>query len=167
MEDNESKRTNLNPQYWGPSTWRTIHAFTAGFPENPTKDDIKAIVNFFDSLKYLIPCKKCRVHYQKNFDEMPPLPVHSRISLMKWGFELHNIVNKQLGKKEYPYSRFLSEFDIHIDENKNSIENYKNDFSKKKSKINKKSIKICLIILVIILIISVYFFCYLKNDRKK
>ena len=46
---------------------------------------------------------------------MPPLPVYSKPDLMRWSYDLHNEVDKMLGKKEYPYNKFLSEYNIPIE----------------------------------------------------
>ena len=65
METNKRKRVNLSPDFWGPSMWKSIHSIVAGYPEKPTIEEVNALTNFFNSLKYLIPCAKCRVHYEE------------------------------------------------------------------------------------------------------
>jgi hypothetical protein len=144
-------RTNLNPHFWGPSVWRTIHAFAVGFPDEPTKDEVDAIVKFFDSLNYLIPCESCREHYKQNYKMLPPMPVYSKKDLVKWTFDLHNVVNRMLKKKEYSYEDFESEYEL---QKNHKNENFKN---------SKKIFKTFAIILASIIILVFLF----KNSSKK
>ena len=136
-------RTNLNPHFWGPSTWKVIHAFAIGFPENPTIEEVNAMGNFLDGLKHLIPCAKCRRHYSDNMKEIGPPPVYSKKDLVKWTFDLHNMVNKMLNKKQYPFEKFEIDFGL------------KNDNSQKKSERNKL-FKVGIILFSLIVIIVLY-----------
>ena len=131
---------------WGPSAWLFLHSITFQYPENPTEQDKNNYKLFFDSLKNVLPCPKCREHYMKNI-QISPINLESRGSLIQWLIELHNSVNRGNSKKEYSYDEvkdlYLSKYNYSI-ENNDSVES---------------NMKFILIIILIILII----FYFLKK----
>ena len=46
---------------WGPGGWAFMHTITFNYPLNPTDDDKQHYKNFFQSLKYILPCNYCRI----------------------------------------------------------------------------------------------------------
>ena len=89
----------LPPSVWGPFFWHTIHIVALGYPQEPTYAHKKAAKEFFESLSNLIPCPQCREHYQLHLQKMPITPhLDRRADLFRWTVELHNEVNKSLGK---------------------------------------------------------------------
>ena len=99
-DDTEGNR--LNPIYWGPHAWKFFESVAFGYPENPTEQDQSSAFKFFESLRQLLPCEKCKTHYIENFETLP-VDTTSRDSLSRWVVEFHNIVNKSLGKPEVSY----------------------------------------------------------------
>lgn len=85
---------------WGPDLWKVLHRYSLAYPRNqPPEETQKAARAFYNSHKYLLPCPYCRAHYAKYFDEhFTDETTKSRASLVKWVFDLHNEVNKRLGK---------------------------------------------------------------------
>ena len=86
---------------WGPSMWHTLHSISFNYPVNPTEDEKTNYLNFFLSLKNILPCKYCRLNYVKNIKSVP-LNINTmknRFTLSKWVYELHEEINKMLGKK--------------------------------------------------------------------
>jgi len=61
---------------------------------------------FFDSLRSVLPCPMCRQHYAKHLQKLP-IQVQSREDLMMWLFELHNLVNRELGHPQVSKQDFL------------------------------------------------------------
>lgn len=92
---------NINPEKWGKHFWKTIHYITYSAPDVPTKEYKMHLSNFFESLKILLPCENCRHHYSINLKENPLTDdiLSSKSKLIIWGVNLHNKVNKRLGKK--------------------------------------------------------------------
>ena len=89
----------LQPNVWGPLFWHTIHIFALGYPQNPSYAHKRSAKEFYESLSFLIPCPVCREHYQTHLQKMPLTPhLDRREDLFKWTVELHNEVNKILGK---------------------------------------------------------------------
>ena len=89
-----------DPRIWGEALWKTLHRFSLAYPRNrPSAEQQKAARDFYQSIKYLLPCPFCTLHYSKHFDEtFNEETVKSRAALVKWVFDLHNAVNKRLGK---------------------------------------------------------------------
>ena len=93
---------HLPPEAWGPFFWHTIHITALGYPSKPSFAEKKAAKEFFESLKFLIPCPICKEHYKEHFEKHPITPyLDTRQDLFRWTVILHNEVNKMLGKKEF------------------------------------------------------------------
>ena len=94
----------LSPEMFGPCMWATIHYICLGSASpgatiEPAKQ--QALRQFISLLPSVIPCHKCSEHLTQN---LQTLPVDSALGspedMFKWSVTLHNMVNKQLGKKE-------------------------------------------------------------------
>jgi FAD-linked sulfhydryl oxidase len=93
---------HIPPSVWGPFFWHTIHLVALGYPNAPTYSEKKAAKEFYESLQHLIPCPVCKLHYQAHIKELPLTPnIDSKKDLFKWTVDLHNRVNKDLGKPQY------------------------------------------------------------------
>lgn len=144
---------------WGPSLWHFLHTMSFNYPVNPTKDDKQHYMNFIHSLKFILPCKYCRMNLSRNLKEthFSLKDMKSRDTFSKYVFNLHNHINKMLGKKNTlsyqevreRYENFrsrctnkktktkkLKKFDMNNSNNSNN--------SNKLSKSNIKKIKKCL-----------------------
>lgn len=86
---------------WGPAAWHLIHTISFNYPINPTKEEKKNYRDFIISLKNVLPCKYCRINLKKNFEEMPLTMEHmkNRESFSRYVYNLHELINKMLGKK--------------------------------------------------------------------
>jgi hypothetical protein len=70
------------------------------YPAEPSYGQKRAAKDFFESLGHLIPCPKCREHYQQHLQRMPISPhLDRRDDLFRWTVNLHNEVNKSLDKQ--------------------------------------------------------------------
>lgn len=87
------------PNVWGPFFWHTIHIVALGYSSEPSYIDKKSAKEFYESLQFLIPCPLCKEHYKEHLREFPVTPfLDSKKDLLKWTIELHNRVNKTIGK---------------------------------------------------------------------
>ena len=86
---------------FGPATWHLLHCMSFNYPENPTLCEKENYKNFVLSLKNILPCGKCRTNLEKNFEKLPLTmeQMNSRDTFSRYIYELHEIVNKMLGKK--------------------------------------------------------------------
>lgn len=86
---------------WGPPMWHFLHTMSFNYPVNPTAEDKKNYSDFIYNLRYVLPCKYCRMNLTSNLKANPLLDCHlkSREAFSKFVYRLHEIVNKRLGKK--------------------------------------------------------------------
>jgi len=86
---------------WGPSLWHSLHTMSFNYPVKPTLEEKKNYYKFFLSLKHVLPCKYCRLNYRKNLKAVPLTmkTMKSRDTLSKWLYDLHEEINRMLGKK--------------------------------------------------------------------
>jgi len=101
-------RMHIPPETWGPFFWHTFHITALGYPSDPSYAHKKAAKEFFESLKFLIPCPICRDHYEQHLAKYPITPhLDRRSDLFKWTVLLHNEVNKMLEKRIYTENEVL------------------------------------------------------------
>ena len=86
---------------WGPSQWHVLHTMSFNYPVAPTSKDKRNYRNYILSLQNVLPCGKCRDNLRKNFKKLPLMIKHmkSRHTFSKYLYDLHELVNKMLGKK--------------------------------------------------------------------
>lgn len=139
----------MNTSVWGPTMWKTLHLITFSYPEKPSFVQRKQFYDFFNNLRYIIPCVYCRKNYIEHLNEIPIEPyLDNNQLLIKWLIDIHNLVNKKLNKPMKSYSEVFSIY-------KNMMSEI-NDEKSENKKYSKKYIIFILISLIIIL-----FFCFL------
>lgn len=129
----------MNPKIWGPSAWLFLHTVTFNYPNNPTEEDKRNYLTFFNSLKHIIPCPLCKEHYIENLKNIP-INLDSKDKLIEWLFDVHNSVNKQKETKIYTHEEL---YDIYYHK-------YKSKQLKDKDKY-KDYLKYILLLIIIIL----------------
>ena len=85
---------------WGPSLWHYLHTMSFNYPINPTIAQKKYYKQFILSLKYVLPCKYCRMNLRKNLRAVPltETVLKNRDNFSKWMYDLHEQINKMLNK---------------------------------------------------------------------
>jgi len=93
----------LNPEFWGPRFWEVLHLVAVGYSATPTPSEKLGFRMFFDSLRYILPCPKCRASYEKYLfsRKLSEEDMSSRDKLFNWVYELHNSVNLNLKKAPF------------------------------------------------------------------
>lgn len=86
---------------WGPSMWHYLHTMSFNYPVSPTSKEKRHYMDFVKSLKYTLPCKYCRKNLITNFKSMPLTikEMKNRDTFSRYVYNLHELVNKMLGKK--------------------------------------------------------------------
>jgi len=86
---------------WGPSLWHYLHTMSFNYPVNPTSSDKRHYRDFINNLRFVLPCKYCRENLKKNMIIMPLTNevMKDRNSFSRYIYNLHEMVNKLLGKK--------------------------------------------------------------------
>ena len=86
---------------WGPSLWHSLHTISFNYPVKPTRQDKKNYKRFIMDLKFVLPCKYCRMNFKKNLKDLPltQKDLKNRNNFSRWMFNMHEHINKMLGKK--------------------------------------------------------------------
>ena len=86
----------MDPKIWGPIFWYIFHIISYSYIDSERNRYIK----FFRSMPYILPCLVCTDHFKNTLDKHPPeTNIVSRNSMIKWMNNIHNRVNKRLGKR--------------------------------------------------------------------
>ena len=85
---------------WGPAMWHYLHTMSFNYPVHPTPEDKKHYRDFIYNLRYVLPCKYCRINLANNLKKKPLRACHmaSRATFSRFVYELHELVNKMLKK---------------------------------------------------------------------
>jgi hypothetical protein len=88
---------------WGPAMWHYLHTMSFNYPVNPTNENKKHYKDFIYNLRNVLPCKYCRINLTNNLKKKPLLMCHmkSRATFSRYIYELHELVNKMLGKRSH------------------------------------------------------------------
>ena len=111
MVNNEINKTFTNENYssndgflttvWGPAVWHSLHTISFNYPTKPSLENKKHYMNFILSLKYVLPCGKCRENLKKNLKKLPLKmgDMKSRETFSRYIYNLHELINEMLNKK--------------------------------------------------------------------
>jgi hypothetical protein len=85
---------------WGPPMWHYLHTMSFNYPVHPTDADKRNYRSFIINLQHVLPCKYCRINLKTNFKNHPLRACHlaNRDAFSRYVYELHEVVNKLLGK---------------------------------------------------------------------
>uniref|UniRef100_A0A6C0DST5 thiol oxidase n=1 Tax=viral metagenome TaxID=1070528 RepID=A0A6C0DST5_9ZZZZ len=99
-EDEYNSNDGMLTAIWGPGMWHYLHTMSFNYPVHPTAADKDNYRNFVLSLQNVLPCGKCRKNLVKNFKKLPLTMenMESRATFSKYIYDLHEVVNKMLGK---------------------------------------------------------------------
>ena len=86
---------------WGPSMWHFLHTMSFNYPVDPTHDQKRHYMEFILNLRNVLPCKYCRMNLTNNLASRPirMSNMESRDTFSRFVYDLHETVNKLLGKK--------------------------------------------------------------------
>jgi len=136
------------PEIWGPYAWNFIHLVTLDYPLYPTDSEKKHYKEYFTMLVYVLPCDKCKHNLFQNIKKHPltDTVLSCRKNLVRWGIDLHNIVNYHTGKPILSYTVAL-----------NAINNLVNP--------QKKNNNLSYLIIGIMILIGIYIvYKYIKRN---
>ena len=98
-----------NNNIWGTHAWTFLHTITFNYPNNPSEKDKQNYYTFFDSLKDVLPCEKCKKHYKENSKDLKS-NLNSRDDLVKWLIDIHNDVNIKNNKSVWSYADVYNKY---------------------------------------------------------
>jgi len=142
----------MRPEIWGRHVWNCIHIITLEYPLEPTPEEKKYYKKFFHGLSHVLPCEKCRNNMSVHLKKIPLTDevLSSRSSLVKWGIDLHNIVNYYTGKEMLTYNEALNQINKLLES--------------ENTQYGLKQYNWLFIILLVIFLLCIYIWCiYRKN----
>ena len=131
-ESNDGMLTSV----WGPSMWHFLHTMSFNYPVNPTCNEKMQYYKFILSLRYVLPCGKCRKNLCKNFKKLPLKISHmkSRETFSKYVYDLHELINVMLGKKQnLTFESIRERYEHFRSRCTKSYKELKRDFMKRKT----------------------------------
>ena len=165
-------RNDYDSDIWGRKGWFFIDTSVLSYPENPSNEIKENYYLFFKSFKYILPCAKCRNHYEIFLNNNPLTNeiLSSKNNLIKWVLKLHNNVNIINNKKEISYDDFIKYYDNRYSKNcnvkcsvdLNKIDNMTHDnmthdnMTHDNMTYNKNILNILLLIIILVLIIIIH-----------
>ncbi len=111
-EKNKSKSKSkkyLGRTVWGPKAWHMLHSFSIGMNKSIKDSERKCYYLFYKTFAELIPCTVCKSHYVDYFYHIYTIEENeiNRTNIKKYIFELHNIVNEEIGKKKISFKKAI------------------------------------------------------------
>mmetsp|Transcript_47426 Transcript_47426/g.88740 ORF Transcript_47426/g.88740 Transcript_47426/m.88740 type:complete len:203 (-) Transcript_47426:70-678(-) len=101
---------------WGPPLWFFLHSMTLALPEKVPAEQQVQVKNFVLSLREVLPCAECALHWREQLEEDPVEPhLANRTALVDWMIGMHNKVNKRNGHRVLTREEALLEFQLAYD----------------------------------------------------
>lgn len=87
---------------WGPAMWHVLHTISFNYPVHPTSEHKIQYLHFVRSIGDVLPCIHCRNNFRKNLEDVRfgKSCFKDRKHFSRFVFDLHNQVNRMLGKPE-------------------------------------------------------------------
>jgi hypothetical protein len=81
--------------------WHFLHTMSFNYPVSPTPDQKRQYMEFILNLRNVLPCKYCRMNLTNNLATRPirMCNMESRDTFSRFVYDLHETVNRLLGKK--------------------------------------------------------------------
>lgn len=158
-------------EWWARPMWRVIHQIGLTTDLTSSTDSRRGFVDFMNSLKKAIPCTECRLHYTQYIDSHPYPSVDTKTDktvFFEYTVDLHNSINKRLGKKTYTLDEAWK---LHMDYIKQNGKPDAMDYQTKfvsKSNTNDVNDVWIIALMVLVLIVSITLLCmYICQKRNK
>ena len=104
----------ISKDHWGTFIWSYLHTISIFCEEEIPKVEFYRIKKLLENIKHIIPYKTCKDEYSKYLPSLTLIKysafLKDRMILFKWGFIVHNRVNKKLNKKQYTYEQVLKKW---------------------------------------------------------
>lgn len=103
MERFNKLSSKVSSDQLGQSTWTLLHTMAMYYPMIPTETEEHSMVSFITGLSLFYPCKTCSDHIKTYIIDHPPT-TQSANRLSEWFCDLHNDVNRRLGKSQFNFA---------------------------------------------------------------
>ena len=86
-----------DPKIWGPHFWFMMRCVAYNFPDNATIYDSRYYIDFYTNIKYILPCEKCKLSYNKLMDKYPiDQYAKDKTKLMSWVEIMYQETDKEI-----------------------------------------------------------------------
>ena len=92
------KPHNITCESLGSNTWSLLHSVAAIYSNHPNETEKESVKDFFEGLMHFYPSKS---ELMKEIIKEHPLEYSNREELVYYMCQIHNILNKKLGKKKF------------------------------------------------------------------
>ncbi|XP_076459693.1 FAD-linked sulfhydryl oxidase ALR-like [Babylonia areolata] len=103
-ESEKDKECPLDTLQLGRRTWGFLHTMAAYYPDQPTSQQQTDMQQFIQLFSKFYPCDHCASDLRRDLKSNSP-DTSSRHNLSQWFCQLHNRVNRKLGKTEFDCSK--------------------------------------------------------------
>lgn len=98
---------------WGPSFWHALHTMSLVYPDRADAAQRKAAFDWIVAMGTLLPCPICASNWATETDELRTVALRERIlagraSLSRYLVDVHNRVNRRIGKPILSYEEALA-----------------------------------------------------------
>ncbi len=101
-------RQNVSPNIFGRGIWNIMTYAAFNYPENPTNVDKAMYIKWLNSIPEILPCITCREHSMLLFEHtLSPDKLSSRSNFKRYVYDLHDAVNRRVGKSSISYEEYL------------------------------------------------------------
>ena len=101
---NDINKNMSGTESWGPAAWKFLHSVTFNYSDHPSLNEQRNMEQFFYSLKNLLPCDECKNHFENEIRLHPP-DTRSKETISSWLVDIHNRINRRLGKQIITYDK--------------------------------------------------------------
>lgn len=113
VADEESQKSKLDINIWGPHAWTFLHAITFTYPMHPSQSEKMHYFNFFKEIEHVLPCSICSKHFGEKMKFVTNYEneiFNNNLSLAKWLVNVHNDVNIRNGKQVVPFNNVAEDY---------------------------------------------------------
>lgn len=64
-------KKNIDPKIWGADAWKFLLNIAEAYPNDPTFEDKMNYKNFFELIRFTLPCDKCCANYAEKLNKYP------------------------------------------------------------------------------------------------
>lgn len=124
------------PEEWGPILWNIIHITCENLGNNQNifiqNDEIRQFKLFQEKLYYVLPCKICKIHYQKYLKENTKAITYSELKEYGRTFylNLHNEINVSNSKPLFKFEDLEKKYNQKFSQLKKILEDFNTLYSK-------------------------------------
>ena len=98
-------------QEWGNAAWFLFHTLSHKLKdEYSTPDEIAKLRGVLINVCFNLPCPVCSEHARNKINQINLNEISSKETLMRFFYELHNTINRDLNKPAFSHDEFKNKY---------------------------------------------------------